>query len=260
MKSIVYRVFKRKQFLAIIIFCFLIGLICLWSKQLIDHYPQDSYAFFPTSVYSLQMLVTNDTSLTLFKFFFPLIACVGVGDLISEDIKTNYIKSVVSHTGFNKYLRRNMVVSFILGGLVAIVPVVVDFITLLLFVPHTPLNQYYSMFLVSNGEFMPGLYYQHPFIYLLVRLLFIIILGAALSVLTTSLAYLFKNRYIAIAAPWFIFLALEMTLSLLSSGRATISAQFIGTEPLQLSGIIFVILCLLIGLFTAIYSTRQHDI
>lgn len=260
MKSILYRVAHRRQFYLLVTVNVVLGISGLFTSGVFGDFPQSNYLFYPVSAYSFPMIVTPFPSSVIFKFLFPLLVCVAVGDLVAEDINSGYIKSFIAHSNLKDYLTQNMLVSFIIGGIVGMLPAIINFISLLYFVPHTPLNQFYSMFLVNHQEFLPSLYYSHPLLYLIVRFIFIFIFGGALSLLATTLAFRGKNRYVAIVTPMFVVMAIDMVIQFMAPDRFTLSSQYIGTENIRMTGILFVLFIFIFAIFTRISGIKKHEI
>ncbi|GGI65003.1 hypothetical protein ACFQOY_08815 [Enterococcus alcedinis] len=260
MNAIFFRVFRRKQFIAGIIISILLGISSLQTYGIIGNFPQQSYIGYPVSIYSLQMLVLPLPTFVIFKFLFPIISTVAVGDLIAEDFSTGYIKSLVSHLTLKKYLKNNFIASFVIGGSISSLVVIINFITLMMFVPVVPLNRYYSMFLVDSQEFFPSLYYDHSFIYWLIRLGLVFIFAGCISIIASIVSFYFKNRYIAIATPMILIMLIDMMIRLIESDPYTISSQFIGTEKLQITGVLFVSLTILATIFTVFYGAKNNEL
>lgn len=107
---------------------------------------------------------------------------------------------------------------------------------------------------------MPHLYYDHPGIYLLVRSAFLFLYGGCLSLFASICAYLTHNRYLAILIPMFFVLVSDMLISVLRAAKYSLSDQFIGTENLQLTGVLFVVTILLFAVMTVIYGVKKNEI
>lgn len=260
MKSIIYRMLKKRQFLVMLGFSFALGLSSLITGDVIKNFPQESFFGYPASVYSFQLLVIPIPTLIIFRFLFPLISSIAVGDNIAQDISTGYIKSFVSHSSLKKYLVNNIVISFILGGLVSIIPVLVSMWGMFLFIPHIPLNRFYSMMLVSSQEFMPNLYFEHPLFYFFIRVGFIFIFGGAISVLATIVSFYLKNRYLSVVVPMFVLMFIDMTIRVFQREKLTLSSQFIGTEKFQWTGVVFLVAILIFAGLTVVQGVRKHEI
>lgn len=260
MQSIFFRVIKRKQFISGIVVSILLGISCLITYGIVGNFPQESYIGYPVSIYSLQMLVLPLPTLIVFKFLFPVISALAVGDLIAEDFSTGYIKSLISHLTLKKYLTKNFLVSFVVGGSISSLVLITNFVTLTMFVPIAPLSRYYSMFLIDSQEFLPSLYYSYPFMYWLIRVGFVFVFAGCISLLSSIISFYFKNRYISIAMPMILIMFIDMIIRLIESDTATISSQFIGTENLRLTGILFIILTILASIFTIFYGAKNNEL
>ncbi|WP_195513893.1 hypothetical protein [Enterococcus sp. 1001283B150225_161107_E12] len=260
MRAILYRVLRRRQFLYMLAFMVVLGLSCLFTYGIIGQYPWKGGYDEPTSLYSLHMLVIPAVTLITFNFSFSLLATIPIGDILAEDRQSGYMKSMVSHITLKKYLINHFLLAFLIGGCLVVIPVLVNFISLLFFIPVTPLHRFYSMFLVPSDEFMPHLYYDHPGIYLLVRSAFLFLYGGCLSLFASICAYLTHNRYLAILIPMFFVLVSDMLISVLRAAKYSLSDQFIGTENLQLTGVLFVITILLFAVMTVIYGVKKNEI
>ncbi|OTP12615.1 hypothetical protein A5844_000848 [Enterococcus sp. 10A9_DIV0425] len=260
MYSILYRTLKKLQLKVMIGFSFILGVSSLITGDILISFPKESFLGYPASVFSFQLLVIPIPTLIIYRFLFPLFSSIAVGDTVAQDINTGYIKSAISHSTLKRYLTNHMFVSFFCGGIISILPVLVSMWGMLLFIPSIPLNRFYSMQLVDSQDFMPSIYYGHPFIYFTLRVAFIFVFGGALSLLSTIVSYLLKNRYLAIITPLFILMCIDMTIRIFRKESLTLTSQFIGTENLQWTGISFLLIIFLLSIFTVIQGVKKHEI
>ncbi|RYL87305.1 hypothetical protein [Sporolactobacillus sp. THM19-2] len=209
-------------------FLILIGaVLAIWP--VIQEWPQisssEDYAFYPGSPYVIWMYFVGDTR-NIYILIFPLLASLAYADAYAEDFNTGFIKNIVTKMNKRKYLFVRYLVNYCVGGFVAVFPLIFNFLGEMTAFPLIENNYYFGMNLVTDLSFFPQLYYQHPILYLLVRLLLLFLLGGVLASIGLAFSTAVKNRYIALVFPFLVFMGFDLfTYSFL--GKYSISGLFL---------------------------------
>ena len=102
----------------------------------------------------------------ILAYMFPLLAVLPHSMSYYKDYKSGYIKQMLVRVTAKQYTRAKYIATFISGGLVFVLPMILEFMVLATFLPlHDP-HRFNGML---NGETVFGmqLFYEHPFVFTL---------------------------------------------------------------------------------------------
>src|SRR5690625_417060 len=123
-----------------------------------------------------------------FVFFFtllPLLAVMPYGWSYYIENKTGYVKAVVTRSSKREYFLTKYIATFIAGGLVILIPLVVNFVVVALFVPAvTPTISYAVFCLIRKSHMASQMYYTYPILCVLLYLILDFIFAASVDTLT----------------------------------------------------------------------------
>jgi len=199
----------------------LIPVVNTWPKGVSD----DFYVFYPRSAFVSWMYFIGDTYL-VYSLTFPLLASLAYSDAYAEDFNSGLIKSVLTKVEKGKYLTIRYFVNFMIGGLVAVFPLIINFIGEMAAYPLIENNYYFGMPLVIQGSFWPELFYNHPILYILLRLFILFLFGGMLASIGLAVSTFVKNRYIVLIVPFLLVLGIDVLSSAI--GILSLSLLFLG--------------------------------
>lgn len=140
----------------------------------------------------------------------PLIAAFPFADSLVIDRKQGYLNQVLARVPFRKYLKAKAIINAIIGGLAAVLPLVLMYI-ISSSLTNTPLNHpsVDAMALRPYEGFFRDMYFNHPdgFIWMILGITFVI--GATFASLGLGASLLINNRFIALGVPLILFNALQ---------------------------------------------------
>ena len=183
------------------------------------------YVTYTGSAYIMWMYILQSGLYHIYALTFPLLTTLAYSDAYAEDFNTGFIKNILTKVEKKKYLKVRYGVNFVLGGLVVVFPLVINFMGEMLAYPLIENSLYFGMRMVTVNGFMPELFYSHPFIYTVLRMLSIFLFGGMLSSLALALSTVIKNRYIVLVFPFIILIGLDVLLD--SFGLYSISNLFL---------------------------------
>lgn len=245
LKMEMIRVCRRPNFWLLIVVGLVLALI-----PVIQTWPHgvnnDYYVFYPRSAYISWMYFIGSTY-PIYALIFPLLASLSFSDAYAEDFNTGLIKNILTKVEKRKYLLVRFLVNFIVGGSVAVFPLVINFMGEMAAFPLINNNFYFGMNLVNNGNFWPGLFYQHPLLYTLVRLLLLFLLGGMLASLALAFSTVVKNRYIVLVFSFLVFQGIDILVVTLVK-KYQITELFLFNAPANW-GIAFYLIVGILGSF-----------
>ena len=140
----------------------------------------------------------------------PLIAAFPFADSLVIDRKQGYLNQVLARVSFRKYLNAKAIINAMIGGLAAVLPLVLMYI-ISSSLTTTPLNHQSvdAMALRPHEGFLREMYFNHPdgFLWMILGMVFIV--GATFASLGLGASLLVNNRFIALGVSLILFNALQ---------------------------------------------------
>lgn len=140
--------------------------------------------------------------------FLPILCALPHGASWLFDGISGYGNQAIVRRGQREYVRAKYLAVFLSGAAVAVLPLLFDFLITNLVVPAVCPQAGYGLSPIRAASLWGGLYFSHPFLYLLAYLL---LDGAFYGLFTTlSLAgtVFLRNRYLVQLAPFLVYMAL----------------------------------------------------
>lgn len=184
------------------------------------------YMLMELSPYVHWIYLYPTASENIYKLIFPLLAAIAYADSYAEDFNTGFIKNILTKVKKKKYLRIRYIVNFCLGGFIVILPLMLNFLCTMAVYPLIEPNFYYGSNLVIESSFLPDLYYQHPFLYILLRIFILFFVGGMFASLGLAVSVFIKNRYVIVIFPFLIFMVLDIIIGVLLPSIPNLSDVF----------------------------------
>jgi len=154
----------------------------------------------------------NSWCSSLFFFVFPLAAVMPGGLSLYKEKKTNYTAQMLIRENENVYYLHKYLAAFISGGVIICLPVMLNIAIVALRFPfRTPDLNYDIYYKLQPFSFGSGLFYTLPWLYLILRLAVIFLYSGLCSVLSTSITFICKNRYVILFAPVILFMVVNFS-------------------------------------------------
>lgn len=199
----------------------------------------------------------EQTSLGYLLFFtlFPLLAIFPYGWSQCLEKKSGYTKMVVVRAGKQRYYLAKYLATFLSGVLVILIPLILNLVITACFVPAVkPSIMYEIYYSISHATMWSGLFYEHPFIYVLLYLLIDSIFAGLFAVCGMAFSILLKNRIASVILPYLCVLALHYGRTLLYN-RVYIEISPINfLHPSCIENPVNGVVVLLVGTVLALFS------
>ncbi|MFC6295382.1 hypothetical protein ACFQH1_09230 [Lactiplantibacillus daoliensis] len=179
------------------------------------------------SPFTLWMGVDNFSFSTVtYYLLVPLIAALPVATVVRRDLDNGFLTQLRIKGTLKVVLRSYLTWSFILGGLVVAVPLLINLISLALVYPSVfpdnLLNQ--NILVINRDTLLVSLYYNHPWLHSFLSLLVVFFWGGLFAMFTTTMSLLLKNRFLALSSGLLLqlFLMLIQEFGILKASIAPI--------------------------------------
>ncbi|MFD2655603.1 hypothetical protein [Gracilibacillus thailandensis] len=123
---------------------------------------------------------------------------------------------IVTRSNKWQYFLTKYIATFTAGGVVILLPLILNFIVVALFVPAispTQLNPY--VYGVEIGAIWSSLFYTHPLVYTILYLLLDFTFGGLFATISLAISFFIKNRIAIILIPFFLLFILHYSRTFL---------------------------------------------
>lgn len=156
------------------------------------------------SIFNLWIGATNENIIKTILFYaFPLVAAIAYGWSFRNDREVLYS---IGKKEYKKYCMSRYFTIFITSGLTLAIPLIVNLLTILLFVPVIyPDSAYDIYFGIFSYHFASDLFYSAPFLHTGIFILFAFVYSGLIGCLSYAFYTVYNNRIIAIIITYIIF-------------------------------------------------------
>ncbi|WP_100066078.1 hypothetical protein [Miniphocaeibacter massiliensis] len=148
----------------------------------------------------------------IYFFVFPILIAIPYGWSYAEEKNSGYVKNIVVKTGKKNYFFAKYISVFITGGLAMVLPLILNFLMIMLFIPSiTPLPEYLTSYGVVGGDIMAKLYYTKPFLYVFLYLCVDFLYCGILACISLAATSFIKQKWAVVIIPFFYCLAIEFS-------------------------------------------------
>lgn len=218
-----------------------------------------------TSVYKYWMGNDWDSWFSsLYFFLFPIAAVMPAGLSLYKEKKTNYTAQMLIRENKNVYYLHKYLAAFISGGVIVCLPVILNIMVVALRFPfRTPDLNYDIYYKIQPFSFASGLFYTRPWLYLILRLAVIFLYAGLCAVLSTSVSFICRNRYIIVFTPQILFMVVNFCNMAFQIPYELSPIKFLGAGNTYIvaSSVVFGEAALLIAVSLALFVFgRKRDV
>ena len=156
----------------------------------------------------------------------PLLSALAAGSTNSEDKKQRFLSMQLSRETPQKYLADINLSAFIAGGLLGIIPLILEGCYYFSKYSLRPLPKHYELSPIASNGWGAGLFFSHPFLFWLLCLLIIFVFSGLFSLIATASA--------AFRIPY----GMEIVIPFLISIASSLARDLTGFEGLSITSII----------------------
>lgn len=144
---------------------------------------------------------------SLYFFVFPIAAVIPSGLELYKEKKNNYISQMLIRERKVIYYLHKYLSAFISGGTIICLPIVLNVAIIALIFPFRKPDLNYDIYYkIQPFSFGSRLFYICPWLYMLLRFVVIFLYSGLCSVLSVSISFICKNRYVILFSPLILFM------------------------------------------------------
>ncbi|MGN0316777.1 MAG: hypothetical protein ACI4E1_02465 [Lachnospira sp.] len=170
---------------------------------------------YPMSVFNswMGLRMGIDAMATTYIYICMLIASMAYCGVLSSDMQSHYINQYYVRISKVKILMSRFIVTFISGGILVVIPLIVNLIATMTVVPA--LNPVYNGLFVLDGScFFADIFFNAPMLYVFLYIFMFFLYGGAFCVISLVTSYIFDNSFLVILSPFVAYYGLGIVSSL----------------------------------------------
>lgn len=142
----------------------------------------------------------------------PILAALPYGTAFINDLHSGVVYQFLTRTKRRNYFFAKLLVTFVSGGITAMLPLVVNLLVCMCYLPWgTPLYGYLR-YPVKDNMVLMQLYYTHPVAYVLIYLLYTFVLYGLINCLCLACVYVEDNRIAIMLTPFILYFSTHVLL------------------------------------------------
>ncbi|MBW6411667.1 hypothetical protein [Clostridium weizhouense] len=135
---------------------------------------------------------------------FPILSVLSYSDSYLEDINSGFIKCIHTRYSKKKYLMYKFLSNFVVGGLGFVIPLIINFIILILSYPSLPTHAILGKQTILCGGLFPALFYTYPILYIALWLVIYFMYAGAFASISLGVSTIIKNKFVVLFIPFLL--------------------------------------------------------
>ena len=140
----------------------------------------------------------------LYIMIMPLMAVFAYGYSAVSDIKSGYIENIYTRIDKKYYLIVKCVVSHIAGGIVVVVPLLMNLIACSIILPSVKMQAVVGFYEPRGFSLLSGVAYTHPYIYIFIELMIIFLYTGLFTTFSVMLSQIVPVYFITMIFPFLL--------------------------------------------------------
>ena len=166
--------------------------------------------------YSNWILCYKSMHFVVLLYIAPLLVVLPHGVSYYSDYKSGYIKQILTRVSMKQYTRAKYISTFISGGSILIITMIIQFMVLATFLPlHKP--QIHHGMLSGEITFGIELFYEHPFVFTLMWWIIGFVASGVFACIALIVSKFISNYFSILITPFvisFVFYVLDVLIKL----------------------------------------------
>ncbi len=199
----------------------------------------------------------------LYYLLAPALTALPYLGSVSEDINTGYVKQVILHVTRREYCRVKWVVTFVSAGVVAVVPLLVNFFLTAMVLPAVMPQPGTGGYPLMGCSMWSELFYTHPAVYVMRYVALDALFFGLLATVGLSCSLVTQKGYLCTLCPLLLYLAVYGVTQVTGGHSWCLFAVLRPSQPVAANGWILLTECFFLffagGVMWA-YGWRKKDI
>lgn len=207
------RILKRKSLYVALFVGIVIASLEAFSNNHIKLGFED-FSDFSNGAYNNLLLYNRGKYMRMLQMVFPLIVTIGFADAYLEDVKSGFIKNIITRYDKKKYLINRFLVNFVVSGLIISIPLIVNYMIYASFIPSIEPKIFFSSPVLEPSDFLPGIFFKWPLLHMFIRIFLLFMYGGTFSSIALASSIYFTNRYVITILPFIFYIGMDVIISM----------------------------------------------
>lgn len=199
---------------------------------------------------------------SLFNMLIPLLAAIPFMNSYYVDNKSGYIKNVFMKIEKKKYFIAKFISVFLSAGIAVILPLLIDLLLTAMFMPALIPDASSMTFSLNASCMLSDLFYQSPFIYLLIYFCIVFMYAGLLGVLGLTISFFVNNSLFVILSPFMFYVLADYILFYFGASKFSMRLFLRMDQPRAVIGINVLIVYIVISValvITYIFKGKKYE-
>lgn len=177
----------------------------VWVWRNWEAYPTE----YPLSVFHKCLIGQSGTSQPMLYYLLaPILCAVPYGNSYYFDLRSGYINQIVTRGRQPQYLAAKMMTSFLNGAVIAVVPLILDFLITGCIYPAIAPQSGIGFYSVGAADVLGDLFYIHPYGYTFLYLLLDAVFFGLMNLISFWAVDFVENRFWIMLMPFLVYMFL----------------------------------------------------
>lgn len=168
-----------------------------------------------------------------FFFLLPIFAVLPYGWSLAGEMNSGYTKNILCRTSRKDYFISKYTAVFFSGALIVMIPLMISFSLLALFLPALKMENIYPYGTVGQRCMWSVIYYTHPFLYTVLYIVLDGIFGGLIASISTAAAFFVKPKAAVVLLPFFAMLLIDYADANFWRGGEYSPVKFLQALPVE---------------------------
>ncbi len=247
----------------------LAGLIVCIIEIFVDVVPELEFLLgraimeYPDTVFDKGIMFSYSKYTEFYYTIIPLLAVIPGGVSFYQDIESGYIRQIITRESRKKYYMAKLTTAFLSAGLVAVIPLIVNFMICMALLPAT-IPQLGGMKVgIRHGCMFAELFFENPFLYTGIYLIIDFIIAGVLVLFAVSISWISFSKYLVMFMPFMIFYVLHFIAQYIGMSDWSPLYMLMSDQGLSIDGVkvfILILLMLVASGVMFVIGGKKHEV
>lgn len=190
---------------------------------------------------------------TLYFLILPILCAIPYGKTFYFDIRSGFMDQLITRGKKKEYLAAKFIVAFLSGAVIAVLPLVFDFLLTGTVLPAVIPQRGMGIFPITEGDLMAELFYTKPFVYLILYLLLDAVFFGLINIISIWAVNFVSNGFWIVLMPFLSYLFVFCMLQFVDQERFAPIAFLRPSQPFRSEGRIVCMELVVLLLFNIIF-------
>lgn len=255
------RGFSRLPFKIVVfigsIACILSALLFQPDIDMLDSY----YKAYVISAYDGFIFFNLSPISNVLILIMPILSSLSYSDSYLEDVNSGIVKFIYTRQEKDKYLITKYLANFVVSGVAFIIPLIINFIILILKIPSVQPHPILGHQTISGGGLFAETFYDNPILYIGLWIIIYFLYSGVFASVGLSLSIFTQNKFVVLVLPFILCCIIGIVLEVIDKYQFyPLSFLYVSLEQswVIVFGEFFTLLLMSFGMF--FFGGRRNEI